>query len=185
MASCGLSAIGPCPYFGDPRAGHSTLGWLSPEWSRGGQPPPLTVNYSCPYFHTDSCWGHLIQSWQRTCHIKFGEKQVLVQCLKKVKNSLRLLHQISPPSSGVDALVLWPLMLNVVLGIHLASLISLSQWGQPVSSQQEATLDPTLLWKAGRMGLAYNTMCFSTCKLKSKDWDCCEKVRSHNFPQWG
>lgn len=70
---------------------------------------------------------------------------MLVQCLKKVKNSLQLLHQISKGLLLVSFCSLQPLVLNVVLGIHLTSLISLSQWGQPVSSQQEAALDPALL----------------------------------------
>jgi len=58
-----------------------------------------------------------------------------------VKNSLQLLHG-ETLSSGV---VLLPLALDMVLGIHLAPLISLPQWGQAISSQQGLALDPTVL----------------------------------------
>lgn len=72
---------------------------------------------------------------------------MLVQCLKKVKNSLQLLH--GEISKALLLLVsfcsLWPSVLSVVWGIHLALLIPLSQWVQPISSQQEVTLDPILL----------------------------------------
>lgn len=72
---------------------------------------------------------------------------MLVRCLKKVKNSLQLLHGESSKRLFlvVSSCSLWPLVLNVVLGIHMASLVSLSQWGQDISSRQGVTLDPTLL----------------------------------------
>jgi len=72
---------------------------------------------------------------------------MLVRCLEKVKNSLQLFHgEISKALFPlVSSCSLQPLVLNMVLGIHLASLISLSQWGQAISSQQGATFDPTLL----------------------------------------
>lgn len=73
--------------------------------------------------------------------------------------------QQSPLSSGV---VLIPLVITMVLGIHLASLVSLSQWGQAITSLQGVTLDPTLLGKEGRLGLPYS-ICFSTGKQASKE----------------
>lgn len=71
---------------------------------------------------------------------------MLVQCLKKVKSSLQLLNgEISKALLLVAFCSLQPSVCNAVLGTHLALLISLSQWGQPVYSQQGVTLDPTLL----------------------------------------
>lgn len=103
MTCSGFAPTGPCPsYAGDPRTGHSTLGWVSPEWSRGEQSPSLTASYSLHYFHTDSWWGHLIQSWPRSHCNKFSDKQMLEQCLKKVKNTLQVIpwwDQQSPPFS--------------------------------------------------------------------------------------
>lgn len=93
MTCSGFAPTGPCPsYAGDPRTGHSTLGWVSPEWSRGEQSPSLTASYFLHYFHTGSWWGHLIQSWLRSHCNKFSDKQMLEQCLKKVKNSPQLFH---------------------------------------------------------------------------------------------
>lgn len=69
----------------------------------------------------------------------------------------------------VSSCSLRPLVLNVVLGIHMASLVSLSQWGQYISSRQGVTLDPTLLWKEGKMGLAHSIVCYSTSKQASKE----------------
>ena len=137
-------------------------------------PPPhqlavLATASGC--FHTDSGRGHLIQSWLWSCCINISDKQMLVRCLEKVKNSLQLFHgEISKALFPlVSSCSLQPLVLNMVLGIHLASLISLSQWGQAISSQQGATFDPTLLWKEGRMGLGYSIICFSTGKQSSKE----------------
>lgn len=71
---------------------------------------------------------------------------MLEQCLKKVKNSLQLLHSESSKALFLRVLSgsLRPLVLNVVLDIHLASFISLSQWDQAISSWQGVTLDPML-----------------------------------------
>lgn len=122
-------------------------------------------------FHTDSWQGHLIQSRLRSCPINISDKHTMMQCLGKVKNSLQWLH--GKISKILFLLVLScslrPLVLNVVLGIRPASLISLSQRGQAISSRQGVTLDPTLLWREGRMGLAYSVICFSTGKEASKE----------------
>lgn len=72
---------------------------------------------------------------------------MFVQCLKKVKSSLQLLH--GEISGDLFPLVLscslWPSELDVALGIHLALLLFLPQWGQAISSWQGVAFDPTLL----------------------------------------
>lgn len=72
---------------------------------------------------------------------------MFVQYLRKVKNSLQLLHgefsrDLFP---SVLSCSLWPSELDVVLGIHLAPLLSLPQWGQAISSWQGVIFDPSLL----------------------------------------
>lgn len=137
----------------------------------GPPPPHLAVPATASgCFHTDSWQGHLIQSRLRSCCVNISDKQMLVRCLEKVKDSPQLLHgEISKALFLLVSCSLRPLVLTVVLGIHLASLISLSQWGQAISSRQGIALDPTLLWKEGRMGLAYSIICFSTGKQASEE----------------
>lgn len=107
---------------------------------------PATAS-ACGCFHADSWWDQLIQSWLQSWCINISDKQMLEQCLKKVKNSLQLLHGESGKALFLLVLSgsLRPLVLNMVLGIHLASFISLSQWDQAISSWQGVTLDPILL----------------------------------------
>lgn len=49
VASTGLCH--PCPHAGDPKAGHSSTGGVSWEWSEGGESPPILISLSrIPFF---------------------------------------------------------------------------------------------------------------------------------------